>query len=212
MTTPVSRVSGADASGRYAPSTINPGKSLLHHSGEHDPCPLCQGPVMVMFECDQIDLYNMLRLKTDMHASSSVRGFKILKTLPKPEEPEIHEHYPERIKVLFSDLQDMARQNRTPSLIVTGCRSVLEVACGELGGEGKNFFSRIDDLLAKNILTQPLADWAHRLRLDGNAAVHEIEATPEQATELIEFIKLFLEVTFVLPRRIAAKVQSPEPS
>ena len=36
MTTPVSRVSGADASGRYAPSTINPGKSLLHHSGEHD--------------------------------------------------------------------------------------------------------------------------------------------------------------------------------
>jgi hypothetical protein len=43
--------------------------------------------------------------------------------------------------------------------------------------------------------------------MEGNEAVHELEASDEQAKEFVAFLRLFLEVAFVLPERIKEQQQ-----
>ena len=79
----------------------------------------------------------------------------------------------------------------------------MDVCTTKLNGGGGQLSARIDKLRQSGMLTEPLAQWAHEVRLDGNQAIHEIEATAKEAKELVEFIKLFLQVAFVLPAEIA---------
>src|SRR5690606_12395756 len=70
---------------------------------------------------------------------------------------------------------------------------------------------RIDSLAERSVITEVLRDWAHALRVDGNAAVHGFEGTREAAEELVEFIKLFLHVTFELPAAIEQRKAGKKP-
>lgn len=171
-------------------------------------CPICDCPVLIVFEVAASDF-----IKMQSAAKESIRvaaGFvdgkyAVIDTFPKSPAGADDPAFPKKARALIPTIEGMVRRKESPELALAGCRSVLEVACKELGGEGRNLRDRIDDLLGKTLLTKPLAEWAHRLRLDGNAAVHEIEGTIEQAAELFEFMKLFLDVTFVLPKRIAER-------
>ena len=98
----------------------------------------------------------------------------------------------------------MLKQGLSPSLVITGCRSVLEISVNELGAEGKTLQHKINNLKEKSIVNGVLADWAHQIRLEGNSAVHQMEGTQEEAEELVEFTKLFLQYTFEFPSRVNA--------
>ena len=132
-------------------------------------------------------------------------GVVVLRTYPQRESPKAHPTWPEKIQRPFVDLQMMLSQNRHPSFIISGCRTILDVATKDLGGTKSKLVDRIDELATKSIVIGVLQAWAHKLRLDGNAAVHELEGTDEDAAQLVEFIKLFLHVAYELPAAISAK-------
>lgn len=45
----------------------------------------------------------------------------------------------------------------------------------------------------------PIKDWAHEIRLDGNAAAHNGIGGKSAADEYVEFLKMFLNMAFSLP-------------
>lgn len=68
--------------------------------------------------------------------------------------------------------------------------------------------TRIDNLAARGIITKDIATWSHDLWDDGNDAIHDLDADMDTAIEHVEFLKLFFEVAFVLPAKIAASKNS----
>ncbi|PCE26239.1 hypothetical protein BWP39_17095 [Paraburkholderia acidicola] len=91
-------------------------------------------------------------------------------------------------------------------------RRCLEVAlkafCPDV--EAWKLEKRIDKLAAENRITKDLQTWAHRVRLDGNDALHEEEQfTKEAATELAEFTRLLLIYLYTLPEKIKRRIRPP---
>lgn len=130
---------------------------------------------------------------------------KIRRLLPEPKAIYSHPSLPEEVRDLFTDLQDMVRQKKSPSLIVAGCRSVLEGAIRRLEGEGDGLRERIRYCRKNGIISKVIGDWAEEINLEGNKAIHELAATSEDAEEMVEFTKIFLQYVFELPARIKEK-------
>jgi len=173
-------------------------------------CPLCHSPVMFFFETFYSFFEEMHRCVRENRRYTKELP-RILAIYPSPPEPYAHHSIPEKARSLFIDLQRLIRDVRyseRASMVVAGCRSVIEQAIKLLGGEGPTLKAKIDDLLQKGIITRALADWAHTIRLEGNQAVHEINATQDEAEEMVEFVKIFLQFTFELPARIREKRRS----
>lgn len=132
---------------------------------------------------------------------------KVTATHPPLREPDNDPAWPEELVRQFSDAQRMLDQNMTPSIIITTCRTVLDIATKKLDHAlaDKALQKRIDGLLHAGVITKPIADWGHAIRLDGNEAVHEGIGELEEAQQYVAFIKMFLNMTFALPRRIEAR-------
>ncbi|CAM2147665.1 DUF4145 domain-containing protein [Pararobbsia alpina] len=70
---------------------------------------------------------------------------------------------------------------------------------------------RIDKLAAEGRITKDLQAWAHRVRLDGNDALHEEEEfTKESAAELMQFTELLLVYLYTLPEKIKARISASD--
>ncbi|KUE88918.1 hypothetical protein ASL20_09865 [Cupriavidus necator] len=66
---------------------------------------------------------------------------------------------------------------------------------------------RIDKLSAAGAITQELKSWAHKIRLEGNDAIHEVpKPSKEEAEELRLFTELLLMYLFTLPTRVRANL------
>lgn len=92
-------------------------------------------------------------------------------------------------------------------------RRCLEVALKAFSPdvEAWKLEKRIDKLAAEGRITTDLKTWAHRVRLDGNDALHEEEQfTKEAATELAEFTQLLLIYLYTLPEKIKRRIESPD--
>jgi hypothetical protein len=172
-------------------------------------CPECYGPVLLAFQCHHGELQKIQKSTTD--AAWTLNGVtpQNITVYPELKNPDDSPYYPEKIRRTFIELQEDIQMKRTAPRIVVGCRSVLEVALRNLGYENGNLLSRIEKARADGILTESMKNWAHRIRMDGNEAVHELESSDAEAAEFVSFLRLFLEVTFVLPERVS-KAQSPD--
>jgi hypothetical protein len=92
-------------------------------------------------------------------------------------------------------------------------RRCLEVALKAFSPdvEAWKLEKRIDKLAAEGRITKDLQTWAHRVRLDGNDALHEEERfTKEAATELAEFTRLLLIYLYTLPEKIKRRIEPPD--
>jgi len=170
-------------------------------------CFLCNQPVIVDVEIQD----NFLFVMYDCIENDRIYEGpppEILSMIPAPVTPYSHPALPDKVRPLFVDLQSMLKQNLAPSLIIAGCRSVLEEAVKELGGHGSNLYRRIEDLKSKAIVNGVLYDWATSIRNLGNDATHELKGEQEEAAELVEFTKLFLQYTFEFPARVQEKRRS----
>lgn len=69
-------------------------------------------------------------------------------------------------------------------------------------------FTRIDEAASKGIITQSMAKWAHRVRLDANNPRHADEKNPhltnEDALRAFQFADALATVLYVLPSRMPA--------
>ncbi|WFC66360.1 DUF4145 domain-containing protein [Achromobacter denitrificans] len=70
---------------------------------------------------------------------------------------------------------------------------------------------RIDKLAEKGLITPDLKTWAHKIRLEGNEAVHEEdEPTREAATELQLFTEMVMTYLYTLPAKVQANLPSED--
>jgi hypothetical protein len=165
-------------------------------------CPNCKQVVLAKIETTLANYQNIQEALKNFHYTPTLSFINLLEYWPKPPEPYSHESLPDDLKIIYKDLQEILWLKKSPSIVVGGCRSVLECALNELGAEGKSIRDKIDDLFNKGVITKVLANWAHHIRIEGNTAIHEIKTTPEEANEIVEFTKIFLIYTFELPHRI----------
>ncbi|ONN64807.1 hypothetical protein BTM36_22155 [Herbaspirillum sp. VT-16-41] len=70
---------------------------------------------------------------------------------------------------------------------------------------------RIDKLAEEGKITKDLQTWAHKIRFEGNGAIHELdEPTKEQTEELELFTELVLTYLFTLPAKVRANLPTTE--
>ncbi|UWR43679.1 DUF4145 domain-containing protein [Phaeobacter inhibens] len=171
-------------------------------------CPRCNYPTLIIFETTVNALNSLVILdRRSDKFGLTIPIFKVLKQFPPEIEPDSDPLWPENVRRNFSDAQKMLAQGISPSIVLTTCGTVLELALKELDPDerGSTLSKRIDKLHDKNIITSPVKDWAHDIRLDRNSAVHEGEGSGKDAAEYIEFLKLFFNMAFSLPNRISEK-------
>jgi hypothetical protein len=69
-----------------------------------------------------------------------------------------------------------------------------------------SLYTRIDEALAKNLLTKGMADWAHSVRLGSNRPRHvdkeKPHVSPEEAKQSVDFAEALGNFLFVLTARI----------
>ena len=131
----------------------------------------------------------------------------ILDRYPKLE-VDSDEELPEEVKVAFREAMK-ALNEEIWNGCVTMCRRALEEATGDLGAEGKDLFTQIDDLETKRKITPELKEWAHEARLGGKLGAHGMKqkkwADKEDAEEVLEFCRWFFRYVYVLPKQLAER-------
>lgn len=165
-------------------------------------CTYCGQPVLFYFHCrlDQVAEIN--------HSMNPQRKYdndppQIIGQYPAPEHPFTHSEIPPKADEIFQDVQKMQWEGKAPALIVSGCRSVLESILNHLGAQGSSIRDKIEDLASCGKITLVLKDWANHIRMEGNKAVHEMESSVADAEEIVDFTRIFIEYTIVLPKKIA---------
>jgi len=120
---------------------------------------------------------------------------------PEPKEPFTSVYFPQRVNELLTEVENA----KTPAGKVMFCRSIIEYALKDksIGSERDNLVNRINKAFENGIITKPVADWAHIFRKIGNKAVHEISATEEEAKEFEAFVKIFLELIYIIPAKVS---------
>jgi hypothetical protein len=102
------------------------------------------------------------------------------------------------------------------------CRRAVQASCVNLKAPADHLVKQIDWLAAQGIITTPLKDMAHRIRLGGNLGAHPPEDPndasviiigAEYADAVIEFTRDFFQHVYVMPERLKKytfkKVPSP---
>jgi len=74
-----------------------------------------------------------------------------------------------------------------------------------------SLYTRIDQAVTNGILTQKMADWAHRVRLDANNPRHADASTPhmtaDDAKRAFDFANALTEYLYLLPSRMPPEAQ-----
>jgi hypothetical protein len=92
---------------------------------------------------------------------------------------------------------------------VAMCRRSVEASCKDLNAQGNSLFAKIDDLAKKGVITEPLRQMAHAVRLTANRELHgEVDdlatITPGDAEAIIAFTKEYFHHVYVMPAKLVA--------
>jgi hypothetical protein len=132
-------------------------------------------------------------------------AFEIAAIFPPSSSLEIHQEWPEVAKSHLPELAEDLARGREPSRILSGARTVLDVVLKDLLGKEmpKGRSAAIELLKTKGMATQSLADWAKQLWKDGSDASHDGIGARAQAGAYLDFLKVLLQIAYVLPAEIA---------
>jgi hypothetical protein len=89
------------------------------------------------------------------------------------------------------------------------CRRSLQASCDMEGAAGTDLYNQIDDLAAKQKITKPLKEMAHRIRLLGKKSAHgdysdiDDTITEDDANAAIAFMRHYFEHVYIMPARTA---------
>jgi len=192
----------------------NPVGGISYDTGERTKahtsvaCPSCNGPVLLIYEVSLELLANITNAIKDDRRIMTGEQPTLLKMYPEIKQPIVSEYYPGKVSKMFANAQRQLRDTEDdmmPVNVVFACRSVIEQALKALGVENLTLVKGIQKTQQEGLITEPLAAWAHHVRLKGNEAIHDLEANLQEAVELVEFVRFFLETVFVLPKRIEDK-------
>jgi hypothetical protein len=80
----------------------------------------------------------------------------------------------------------------------------------------KKLVKQIDELAERGLITEPLRQFAHEVRLEGNDGAHPdpdglSDVTEKDADDIIEFTREYMHHVYVMPAMLA-KRKSPAPT
>ncbi|WP_244125581.1 DUF4145 domain-containing protein [Burkholderia gladioli] len=131
---------------------------------------------------------------------------------PKPEKIDAPEYIPGNAARAFEEGADSLASGR-PTAAAAMFRRCLEIALKQHSPDidAWKLEKRIDKLFNEGRITKDLQEWAHRIRLEGNDALHEEEEfTKETASEMMEFTRMVLVYLYTLPERIRIRVAAAD--
>ena len=160
----------------------------------------CQKAATAVFRVDKtthtyLGSLDELRTEFSKHPSK----FFLVDFYPKPQTPEIPEHLPENVHTYYLEAVNSVKSS--PNAAGAMFRKTLDTGLKKIdpGAKGR-LIDRIKSATKTGKITQDMADWADRIRLDGNDAAHEEDSfTPQQAEELHLFTRLVMMYLFSLP-------------
>jgi Domain of unknown function (DUF4145) len=114
-----------------------------------------------------------------------------------------HEDLPERARKY---LQQAYETLHAPDAAAVMAGSAVDAMLKAKNCDKGSLYERIDKVLADNVLTKGMADWAHEERLGSNRPRHADEknphVSPDEATQSVEFAEALGNFLFVLTARI----------
>lgn len=120
-----------------------------------------------------------------------------------PDVWEVEDVVPERVRKYLTQAHK-TQANPDASVLMSASSIDAMLKHHELA-EG-SLYARIDEAVKKGILTQTMAKWAHRVRLDANNPRHADENAPhltnEDSKRAFEFAEALVEYLFILPSRM----------
>lgn len=136
-------------------------------------------------------------------------NFTVLDIYPKAKSAIASEHVPNDIANYYKQAIDNLERGFWDSAALMGGK-VLEVTFKtkypDITGNFGRLVDRINELASLHILTEPMKDWAHQVRLIRNDAAHSIDMIQEQdAKDLMSFVEMFLMYVFTLPAMLEAR-------
>ncbi|WP_347467546.1 DUF4145 domain-containing protein [Burkholderia stagnalis] len=175
-------------------------------------CPACGHGVAIRAYTNRANtpIANLTQLvHGNLVSHNAIKEVMVFPTAEKVESPE---HVPERAARAFDEGSDcLARGKATAAAAMF--RRCLEIALKEHSPdiEAWKLEKRIDKLFAEGRITKDLKEWAHRIRLEGNDALHDAEEfTSETAGEMMEFTRMVLMYLYTLPERIKVRIADAE--
>lgn len=119
---------------------------------------------------------------------------------------EVNDIVPERARTYLAQAH---KTLNAPDASVVMSASSIDAMLKDHGLTEGSLYARIDKAVLEGILTQKMADWAHRVRLDANNPRHVDDATPhitlEEARRAFDLAKALTEFLYILPARMPAK-------
>jgi len=127
--------------------------------------------------------------------------FEVHAIFPQPR--AAHQDIPEPARTF---LQQAYETLHAPDAAAVMAGSAVDAMLKARGLSEGSLYSRIDQALANNILTQAMADWAHSVRLGSNrprhADVEKPHVAPDEAKQSVDFAEALGNFLFVLTARI----------
>lgn len=103
---------------------------------------------------------------------------------------------------------------RSPDASVVMSASAIDAMMKDNGLVDGSLYSRIEAAVKSGVLTQRMADWAHRVRLDANNPRHADANTrhmsAEDAQRAFDFAEALGEFLYVLPSRMPPKLNDEQ--
>nr|WP_198983040.1 DUF4145 domain-containing protein [Herbaspirillum sp. ASV7] len=170
-------------------------------------CPVCTWPISAVVSTNGHDPKNLTVIATG--SSSPIRSIQFF--------PERHtslapEDVPEVAADAFIEGAENTKDGRYSSAVMMFRRAIdVGTKVFEPTIDVHNLGKRIDKLEKDGLITKDLKEWAHKIRLEGNEAVHDLpKPTKEQTEELQHFTELVLTYLFTLPAKVRANLPATE--
>jgi hypothetical protein len=170
-------------------------------------CPGCAGPIAAIIDSSRTGQDPQAVQGNLTEANSPVR---VVSFFPCREISRSPDHVPVAAARAFVEGAESLKDGRYTAAVAM-FRRTIDVATKQLSEEVRawGLEKRIDKFAKEGLLTKGLQEWAHKIRLEGNEAMHELEEpTKEQAVELQLFTELMLTYLYTLPAKV--KANNPE--
>ncbi|MDN7754082.1 DUF4145 domain-containing protein [Burkholderia gladioli] len=174
-------------------------------------CPSCGCGIYAVISAHPAHgtIHNLQNIQGNLALHDEVYSIEVF---PKAEQVEAPEHIPPLATRAFVEGAESLNAGR-PTAAAAMFRRCLEIALKQHSPdiEAWKLDKRIDKLFAEGRITKDLQEWAHRIRLEGNDALHEEEEfTKETASEMMEFTRMVLVYLYTLPERIRIRVAAAD--
>jgi hypothetical protein len=125
------------------------------------------------------------------------------------------EHWPEDVgRYWMQAKRSLEGQNWDAASLMA--RSAIQLVLRYQKAKGANLKQEIDDLAQQGILPPIMKEWAHEVRDLGNDSTHPNPGgqgtNPKDARDVVDFLRVLLQLTYDLPHEIAEYRQRARPS